>query len=78
MYGGHKQYDLAISDLNQAIQMRIESDPCECEPYNPLLAVYINTQQYDKAREVVALAQRSKKWIEPEYLKQLKNLSASR
>ncbi len=74
-----EKYDLAISDLNRAIQIRTTSDPCECEPYNPLLAIYLNqTREYDKAREVVALAQRSKKWIAPEYLEQLKALSANR
>jgi tetratricopeptide (TPR) repeat protein len=72
-------YDLAISDLNRAIQMRGTSDPCECEPYNPLLAIYLNQKQdYSKAQEVVALAQRSKKWIAPEYLEQLKTATANR
>ena len=69
-----EKYDLAIADLNQAIQMRDASDPCECEPYNPLLAIYLQTREYDKAREVVALAQRSGKWIAPENLEQLKAL----
>ncbi len=64
--------DLAISDLNHAIQMRTASDPCECEPYNPLLAIYLTqTHQYDKARDLVALAQHSKKWIDPQLLAQL-------
>ena len=74
-----EKYDLAISDLNHAIQIRGTSDPCECEPYNPLLAIYLNqTREYDKAREVIALAQRSGKWIAPEYLEQLKASSAGR
>jgi tetratricopeptide (TPR) repeat protein len=73
-----EKYDLAISDLNRVIQMRDASDPCECEPYNPLLRIYLQTREYDKAREVVALAQRSRKWIAPEYLEQLKALSANR
>jgi tetratricopeptide (TPR) repeat protein len=74
-----EKYDLAISDLNRAIEMRGTSDPCECEPYNPLLAIYLNeAQDYGKAREVVALAQRSGKWIAPEYLEQLKAASANR
>jgi tetratricopeptide (TPR) repeat protein len=72
-----EKHDLAISDLNQAIQIRGTSDPCECEPYNPLLAIYLNEREYDKAREVAALAQRSKKWIAPEYLEQLKAASAN-
>jgi tetratricopeptide (TPR) repeat protein len=73
VYMGKKKYDLAISDLNQAIQIRGAGDPCECEPYNPLLSIYLNqTREYDKARELVALAQRSGKWIAPENLEQLK------
>jgi hypothetical protein len=71
--------DLAISDLTKAIQIRGMSDACECEPYNPLLAIYLNqTKEYDKARGVVALAQRSGKWIAPEYLNQLKASNANR
>lgn len=71
--------DLAVSDLNRAIQIRGTSDPCECEPYNPLLAIYLNqTREYDKAREVVALAQRSGRWIAPENLEQLKAVGANR
>lgn len=66
------QHDLAISDLKRAIEMRATSDGCECEPYNPLLAIYLRTQQYDKAREVAAQAKSSKQWIAPEYLTQLK------
>jgi tetratricopeptide (TPR) repeat protein len=78
IYAGEKKYDLAVSDLNRAIQIRVTSDPCECEPYNPLLATYLQTREYDKAREVAALAQHSKKWISPENLEQLKALSANR
>ena len=77
VYLGEKKYDLAVSDLNRAIQIRAASDPCECEPYNPLLATYLQTREYDKAREVAALAQRSKKWIAPENLEQLKALSGN-
>jgi len=74
-----EKYDLAISDLNRAIQIRGASDPCECDPYNSLLAIYLQqTREYDKARGVVALAQRSGKWIAPEYLDQLKASNASR
>jgi tetratricopeptide (TPR) repeat protein len=74
-----EKYDLAIADLNRAIQIRGLSDPCECEPYNPLLAIYLNqTREYAKAREVAALAQRSGKWIAPEYLEHLKASNAGR
>jgi lipoprotein NlpI len=73
VYLGEKKYDLAISDLNQSIQIRGAGDPCECEPYNPLLTIYLKqTREYDKARALVALAQRSGKWIAPESLEQLK------
>lgn len=73
-----EKYDLAISDLNRAIQMRGLSDACECDPYNRLLAIYLDTQEYDRAREVAALARQSKKWIAPEYLEQIKAASANR
>jgi tetratricopeptide (TPR) repeat protein len=74
-----EKHDQAISDLNRAIQSRDTSDPCECDPYNSLLAIYLNqTREYDKAQEVVALAQRSGKWIAPEYLEQLKASNANR
>jgi tetratricopeptide (TPR) repeat protein len=74
-----EKFDLAIADLKQSIQSRNASDPCECEPYNPLLWIYIHrTHEYDKAREVVALARRSGKWIDPENLKQLDAASSNR
>src|SRR5579863_1677528 len=75
---GKKQVDLALADLNHSIDMRAESDPCECDPYNMLLAVYLNqTHDYDKARAVVAKAQAAKHWVAPEYLAQLKSSAAS-
>ena len=68
-----KKFDLAEANLKQAIDMRTQSDPCECEPYNPLLALYLTqTHEYDKARVVAAKAQVERKWIAPEYLEQLK------
>jgi lipoprotein NlpI len=73
-----EKYDLAIADLNRTIQMRDASDPCECEPYNPLLAIYLQAREFDKAREVAALAQHAGKWIAPEYLEQLRAQSANR
>jgi tetratricopeptide (TPR) repeat protein len=79
VYIGEKKYGLAVSDLSQAIQIRVAGDACECEPYNPLLSIYLNqTREYDKARALVALAQRSGKWIAPENLEQLKTSSAGR
>lgn len=76
---GEKKYDLAVSDLNQSIQIRAAGDACECEPYNPLVSIYLNqTHEYDKARALVAQAQHSGKWISPENLEQLKAQSATR
>jgi tetratricopeptide (TPR) repeat protein len=79
VYMGEKKYDLAISDLNQSIQIRAAGDACECDPYNPLLSIYLNqTREYDKARALATLAQHSGKWIAPENLELLKAQSASR
>jgi tetratricopeptide (TPR) repeat protein len=72
-YVGEKKFEQAESDLKRAMEMQSSGDPCECEPYNPLLALYLTqTHEYDKARAVVAKAQASKKWIAPEYLEQLR------
>jgi len=77
VYMGEKKYDLAVSDLTQAMQIGGADDPCECEPYNPLLSIYLNqTREYDKARSLAALAQHSKKWIAPENLELLKASSS--
>jgi len=79
VYLGEKKFDLAVSDLNQAIQIRSAGDPCECEPYNPLLSIYLTrTHEYDKARAIAAQAKASKSWIAPEYLEQLKALPVNR
>jgi len=79
VYMGEKKYAQAISDLNQSIQIRATEDACECEPYNPLLSIYLNqTREYDKAQALAALARRSGKWIAPENLDQLKASSPDR
>lgn len=79
VYLGHKKLDLAESDLNHAIEIRSAGDPCECEPYNPLLALYLTqTHEYDKARAIAAKARASKSWIAPEYVAQLKALDDKR
>ena len=59
--------------------IRSQGDPCECEPYNPLLYIYLNqTHEYDKARDIAAQAHRAKQWIDPRYLAQLKTAAANR
>lgn len=79
VYMGEKKYDLAVSDLNQSIQILAPGDSCECEPYNPLLSIYLNqTREYDKAQGLAALAQRLGKWIAPENLEQLKAQNPTR
>ena len=79
IYLRNKQVDLALADLNRSIDMRADPTPCECDPYNMLLAVYLTqTRDYDKARVVVAKAQAARHWVAPEYLAQLKSSPASR
>ena len=72
-YLREKKYDLAITDFEKSIEFGNSADGCQCEPYNPLLAIYLIEQpNYDKAREVVRRAQTSRRWIAPEYLEKLK------
>lgn len=75
---GDKDRELAIPDFEKAIDMRTSSDPCECEPYNPLLAIYLEKQDYGKARTVVERAQKAGQSIAPEYLEKLKSVTGGK
>ena len=73
VYLKDKKHDLAIADLEKSIEIGTSADGCECEPYNPLLAIYlIQKPDLEKARAVVRRAQAGGKWIAPEYLEKLK------
>jgi len=73
-YSSEKKYDLAEADLVKAIEMGARPDPCDCDPYNSLLTIYVTqTHEYDKARAVIAKAKTHGKWISPEYLDQLRD-----
>ena len=70
-----KKYDAAIADYEKSIDTGATADGCSCDPYNPLLALYTQSRQYDQAWAVVHKAQNSKKWIAPESLDRLKKES---
>ena len=70
-----KNYDAAIADYEKSIDTGATADGCSCDPYNPLLALYTQSRQYDQAWAVVHKAQNSKKWIAPESLDRLKKES---
>jgi tetratricopeptide (TPR) repeat protein len=70
-----KKYDTAIADYEKAIELGAAADDWSCDPYNPLFGLYAQSRRYDQAWEVVHTAQRSRKWIEPEFLDRLKKES---
>jgi tetratricopeptide (TPR) repeat protein len=70
-----KANDAAIADYEKSIDLGAPTDPCSCDPYNPLLAHYTNGRRYDQAWALVHKAQNSKKWIAPESLDNLKKES---
>jgi tetratricopeptide (TPR) repeat protein len=71
-YMRDRKYDPAIADLEKSIEIGSNADGCSCEPYNPLLAIYLfEAPNTAKARDVVRRAQAARKWIAPEYLKQI-------
>jgi tetratricopeptide (TPR) repeat protein len=70
-----KRYDAAIADFEKSIDLGATADPCSCDPYNPLLALYTEGRRYDQAWGVVHKAQKSGKWIAPESLDRLKKES---
>src|SRR5579871_1182544 len=63
-----KQDDAAIADYEKSIDTGASADGCSCDPYNPLFVLHGENRRYDQAWEIVHKAQRSKKWIEPEFL----------
>jgi Tfp pilus assembly protein PilF len=72
-YLKEKKNDLAIADFEKSIKIGSSADACECEPYNPLLAIYlVEKPDMEKARAVVRRAQAAGKWIAREYLEKLK------
>jgi tetratricopeptide (TPR) repeat protein len=72
-YLRNKQYDLAVPDFEKSIEIGSSSDGCDCEPYNPLVWIYLDQKRdAGKAQDVVCKAQASRKWIAPEYLEKLK------
>jgi len=73
--GKEKNYEAAIADYEKSIEMGATADGCSCDPYNPLLWIYTEEQRYDQGWEVVHKAQKSRKWIEPEFLEKLKKES---
>ena len=72
-YLSKKEHDLAIADFEKSIEIGSSTDACQCEPYNPLLAIYlVQKPDLEKARAVARQAQAAGKWIAPEYLEKLK------
>ena len=72
---GKKEEDAAIADYEKSIELGATADGCSCDPYNPLIWLYTKNRRYDQSWEVVHKAQKSKKWIEPEFLDRLKKES---
>ena len=62
-----RKYQPATADFEKAIDVGSSSDGCACEPYNPLVAIYLEEHDYGKARTVVDRAQKAGKSIMPEY-----------
>jgi tetratricopeptide (TPR) repeat protein len=72
-YLREKKHDFAAADLEKSIEIGSSADACQCEPYNPLLAIYlIDKPDLARAREVVRRAHAARKWIAPDYLEKLK------
>ena len=68
-----KQLHLAIADYEKSVEIGSSADGCSCEPYDPLVGIYLNEKpDVEKARAVVRRAQASRKRIAPEYLEKLK------
>jgi len=79
VYMNEGKYDLAAADLYRAIELPGHRDPCECDPYNSLLTLFlIRTHDPDKAEAVMAKSAKSGRPVAPEYQEKLKKLKAGR
>lgn len=67
-----KRFDAALADFETAMDLGASADGCSCDPYNPLVGLYLNERRnHDKAWTVVRRAAHDKKFIAPELLQQL-------
>jgi hypothetical protein len=74
--GEKKLYDLAIADYERSIELGAPTDGCECDPYWPLAALYLDAKRdYDAAWRVVHAAQKGKGFVAPEFIERLKRES---
>ncbi|MBI5211236.1 MAG: hypothetical protein HY927_14785 [Elusimicrobia bacterium] len=72
-YQREKKFDSAVADFERSIELGSAADGCSCDPYDPLLGLYIDaSRRYDKAWDLVHQARKSGRWIAPELLDQLK------
>ena len=68
-----QRFTEAVADFEEAIALGATTDGCSCEPYNPLLGLYLNEKRdHDKAWKTVRRAFHKKQWMAPELLEQLR------
>ncbi len=70
-----KDYTKAISDYKKAIEMGPSRDGCDCDPYAPLVWLYMQRKDYNKSWEMLGKAKAYKKWIPPELQGELEKAS---
>jgi len=74
--GEQKLYDLAIADYERSIELGAPTDGCECDPYWPLAALYLDAKHdYDAAWRVVHAAQKARGFVAPEFIERLRKES---
>ncbi len=77
MWIGQKQYDKAVTDLEQSISLGATTDGCDCDPYSPLLWAYFEgLGDFDKSWGLVHSAQGNHRWLMPELVERLKVASS--
>jgi len=67
--------EAAIDDYEKALDLGGSSDACECQPENPLVTLYYEKGDYDRAWAAVKKANASHRAIAPEILEPLKKAS---
>jgi tetratricopeptide (TPR) repeat protein len=69
-----KDLEGAIADYEKSVSLGGTRDGCSCEPHAPLASVYLESNQIDKAREIIRRAHAAQRWIPPELEQKLSGM----
>jgi hypothetical protein len=73
----HRQRDVVgAADYEDSIALGSAADVCSCEPYAPLVSLYLDElHDHDKGWKTVRRARAANRWVPPELVEKLSKAS---